>query len=356
MYFGKIAISDIVFPAANFAARPVVEPTDLKLWPIIEELAESIAKQGLGNIPTFRVEGDKFCVVDGSRRARALKLLCETNDPKYAEIKALAFERYPDWQIEVPITEMDDYTALGNQIAGNFHVSKQPKASLAKAVYKLMVGGGKTIGEISKSCGISEAVLTEMLKLNTLPEAAQKAVDAGTMSLANAYQLCKLPIDAMDDEVIAAAMSAKGSEFAAAIGEKINEIRKNNKIALGETGERKKEFAPTAKLRSKEDLNALLTQAEYSYSEQATDYAKGRLDAFQEIFMLDEVSIAAAKSAWEKAQAEAEEKKARAAKTEAARKEEAIKYLKEQGITSLEQLEGAPVTLMSSLLNNSLSK
>jgi hypothetical protein len=238
--------------------------------------------------------------------------------------------RYADG-LNVQVQEISDIDALGSQIGSNHQAFKQADASLAKAVYKYMVAANKTLEEVAAKCGYSTAHLSNILSLNTLPEMAQKAVNEGKMTLNNAFQLAKLPANVVDDQWVEKALNLKGDEFVAEVAKTLNEIKKEKRLG---TEARPVEFAPSARLRTKDELTVMLEQSLYAFKAEASDYNRGVKDALEKAFQLDETSINAQKAEWDKNKAEAEEsKKKRAADREAKRLEEAKKFVEEHGGT-----------------------
>ena len=144
------------------------------------------------NLFSVRVEGDKYCVIDGSRRAYAVQTLWNEGDPATSKV-CRRYLRSGSGAVDVE--------ALGAQIAGNRHVNKQPDASLAKALYKYIVmNPNKPFSEIARECGYSEGRLNDILKINSLPDIAKEALNQGRMTSGNAIQLTKLPIDVVNDQ------------------------------------------------------------------------------------------------------------------------------------------------------------
>ena len=317
----QIPVESLTFPQATVAARPL--PSDKsKDWAQFKEFKQDISFRGVQNLFSVRAEGDKFCVIDGSRRAYAVQTLWNEGD-------SATRQRYAEG-ISVQVQEISDVEALGAQIAGNRHVNKQPDASLAKALYKYIVmNPNKPFSEIARECGYSEGRLNDILKINSLPDIAKEALNQGRMTSGNAIQLTKLPIDVVNDQWVEKAMTLKGDQFTAEVNQALNEIKK---VARLGAEAKPAEFVPTARLLKKEDIASLYEQAKYAYESDQSDYNRGYKEALAKVFQLDEASIAQAKADWDKKQADAEElKKKRAAEREAKKMEDSVKFIQEHG-------------------------
>jgi hypothetical protein len=323
MRFESIQIAKIAFAPANLAARPLPSEKD-KDYDEFLDLKEDINLHGVLDLPTFRQEGDIFVVTNGNRRMTALQQLVN-------EGRAETLERYPDGMITVPVVDMTDIEGLERQIAGNATVRKQLPTSLAKAVYKLVTLSGGTVPEIAKKCGYSEQRMMELMKLNNLPEAVKVLVDAGSMSVVNALQLLKLPVELQEGDWVEAACIQNGTDYTAAVAKKLSDLRAEKRAAKDPT--QVAQFMPTPAVLKKDELAVMLQRARNDFDTNPSEYNRGVKETMERIFTLDEVSVAAAKAKWEKDQADAKVKKEeRAAARDAAKVEEAKKVLADHGM------------------------
>ena len=328
MAFTALILASLIdFPEENFAARPLPKPEDKNYHEYLST-KESIRNTGMQNAPTVRPVGDRYEVADGSGRILSIKQLLEEGDPA-------TIERYGEG-IPVMVQEMSDIDSLCAQISGNHNVRKQPPAQLSKKIYTVMVAKGWTLEETAKRTGYLLPALLQLFRLGKLPEKAKEVIDSGRMIASNAYALCKLDANILEedlDEWLEDAMKMQAQEFAAKVEEKRNEIRKARK---GETA-KKTVFNPERVMLKKEDLQILAQRAEFDFTENPEDsYLRGRNDIMLEIFQVDPVSVEKRKLEWDAAQQEIEKKKAeRKAKREEEKAKEAIEYLTKHNPTAL---------------------
>lgn len=314
----KVLIDSIQFPAENVSLRKPPQPDDKDYGDFLN-LKSDIANRGILNTFSVRAEGDIFFVVDGSRRATAVKQLHEEGNWPAEE----------EGMVAVTVTDMDEWEGLASMISGNYNAKKTVSASEIKAINRISQMKNMTMAELAEMCGLSLAYLTQLLKIKYLPENAQAALDAGEMSVTNAIQLTKLPENVMGDEWVAKACAETGEVFTTAVSEAINEIKKQR--ALDRSG-KEPTFEPKAKMMKKEEIIVLYERSKSAFEDDASDYNRGVKEAFETIFQLDEKSVAAAKAEWEQKQADAEAGKAtRKAERETKKMNDAMKFLESQG-------------------------
>jgi hypothetical protein len=314
-----LVFSDII--NSEFSARQLPKETD-KDYNTFLELKESIATSGLLNTFSVYAKEDKFCVIDGNRRAYAIVQLFNEKNPSFAE-------KYPDG-ITVQLMETDDTNALINQIAGNYHVNKQKAASLAKACYKVLIQKTMTISELSKKLNISAQYLEQILKINALPDTIKSEIDAGQITATNAIQLCKIPAELLDADIVGQSKLLAGPEFTAYADNLVKEYKK----AIRENRDPNQVdgtvvFSATPKLRMKQELEAMYITATERFVVEPSDYNKGFADALKYSFRMDESTLEDDRRAFDLAQKEkAEKKELRKRDREIKKTEEMLEFAK----------------------------
>lgn len=322
-YVAKISVDLIDFPPEGFAARPVPKPTDKNYGEYLST-KEDIKNKGILNIPTVRPDGDNhYVVADGTGRILAVKELLK-------EGHAGTIARYGEG-VTVQVEEMSDVDALGAQISCNYNSRKQPLASLAKAIYKVMTAKNMTLDELAKFVGFPMDKLLNTLRINKLSNEFKAAIDAGQITAANAYAITKIDpaiVEEDQSEWLEKAKVQTAQEFAAGVADYLNELKKAKK---GETVKKAPEFTPTQKLLKKEDLAILLDRTRFDFEgDPENPYLKGRMDVMLEIFQMDEKSVEKQKADWDAAQkAAADKKEQRRKEREAQKEKDSIEWLKE---------------------------
>lgn len=313
----KISPTKLVFPPDNYALRPPPSPQDEDWESVTLVLKDDLSANGISDIFSVSETPDgNYMVLNGSRRAACAIMLCEEGHSNFQEIY-------------VQVGNQQEYDALERQIAGNATIKKTPNTQYIKALQRLLIAKNYSIAELSKKVAMSEAYLTNLLKLNHLPEYAKEALDNGNMTVTNAIQLNKLPEEEIAD-FLPNATTMSGQDFTTAVSEKLNAIAKDKRAER--TGE-KKEFSPSAKYLKKGDAELKFEQAKQQYETEESDFNRGYLLAWQEIFCLDEVSVAEQKASYEQKIKESEEKKAeRAKKRESEKTAAAVELLKKHGV------------------------
>lgn len=319
----EISPKSIIFPPEEMGLRPEPRAEDND-WDEFLGFKDSIATQGLLNIFSVSEQPDgTYMVIDGSRRAKAVKMLCDEGHEQFQKIS-------------VQVTEASEWEALERQITGNVQSKKTKPAQYAAALRKIAIAGKLTPDQLAAKIGKSPQYTVQLLQLNNLPDAAKAALDERKLSITNAIQLQKVPADDFD-EFLLLAMSTDGPEFSAKVAEHMSEVAK---LRAAEKKGETPEFKPKAKMQPKDTLWLNYTRAEQAVEDEPNDFNQGYALAYAEVFGLDEKSVAAQREAWEAKQHEAEEKKkAREEKRKADKLKESAKFLKENNITSLDELE-----------------
>jgi ParB/RepB/Spo0J family partition protein len=321
--FRTVATSSLVFPPADRALRKPPQVTD-KDWDEFLIFKDGIGQNGLLNPFSVSENADgTFTIIDGSRRAKACMMLAE--------------EGHPDFQnINVQVRTEAEWDALELQIVGNHTAKKTPNSNYINSLQKLLIAKNYTIAELSQKVSMTEGYIENLLKLNHLPEIAKAAFDEKKMTVTNAIQLNKLPNENIEDMLIDAC-TLSGQDFAVKVSEKLNELAKARRA---EKAGVEKVFEPSAKYMKKDEATLKLRKAESMVQDDPSEFNRGYLLAWQEIFSLDEVSVADQKAAWDKEQSDAEKNKEERAKERAKKKTaEAVKLLQSQGV-KIEMPEG----------------
>jgi ParB family chromosome partitioning protein len=143
------------------------------------ELAESLRQCGLLNAIRVRpVAGDRYELVCGERRYRAAREL------GWATITAAVTE-----------AELSDADRTLEQLSENlFRAALQP-VEQAKAFHQLMTAENWTAKELAARLGMSQAKVSQHLRLLGLPADVQAEVDRGNIPATTAYEIAKAPAE-----------------------------------------------------------------------------------------------------------------------------------------------------------------
>lgn len=154
--------------------RVVCEPQERKRFdeePLVG-LAQSIAESGVLQPVLVRREGCSFVCVDGERRLRAAKRAGLTTVPVIIEDRELS-------PVEVALRR----TVLNSQRQDLTPIER------ARAFSKLIEESGWTAAEVARRTGFSEATVSRLTALLTLPDEVVKRIDAGEISASTGYQI-----------------------------------------------------------------------------------------------------------------------------------------------------------------------
>ena len=138
-------------------------------------LAVSIRETGLLHPLRVRWEGDRKIVVDGARRLAAVKLLGWTEVPAIVESRPL-----------------DESEILQKQLVANCQRADLLPVDLATAVDKLIRVSGLSATQAGVKLGFSNAKVSRLLSVLSLPEAIREQVQAGTIPASAAYELARV--------------------------------------------------------------------------------------------------------------------------------------------------------------------
>lgn len=139
----------------------------------LRELAESIGAYGLAQPPTVRKVGERFEIVAGERRVRAMKML------GWSEVPAF-------------VREMDDQTASAIMLAENVQRADLDPMEEARA-YKSRQGRfGYSIPELASVANVPAGRVRKRLSLLTLEDSIAHLVSRKMLPLSFAYCLTSL--------------------------------------------------------------------------------------------------------------------------------------------------------------------
>ena len=315
----RVSIDAIVFPADSEALRVAPKEGD-KDYDKFIAFKEGIRTTGLLNSPSVTENEDgTFTIIDGMRRMTAIKQLYAEGTPN---------ESFADGQLWVNIRDEKEEDALELAVMGNTTAVQTPNSNYAKALWKVINARGYTIEQVASRVGQTPEWILKILKLNALPAEAKEALDNKELSVTNAMTLNDL---GDDNEILGMLEEAKQlttKDLSVKVGERKKELKK---IKAG--GSDTKEFSPSAKLLSKDELTLELKRAETECEADPSDYNRGALDMILRVWQLDEQSVQRARDEWEaKKKKREEDKEKRKKEREAKKTEDAIKFLKEKGI------------------------
>jgi ParB/RepB/Spo0J family partition protein len=162
----------------QFNPRSVIEGQGL------EGLAASIRQDGLiQNLVVSRGKGQRYRIVSGERRYRALKLLEERG------------EIAGDYAVKVEIRKLSKEEALRLATVENVQRENLPPLDEA-AAFAALIRKGTTLDDLAAKTGLSPTTIRRRLVLNDLCEEAKAALSAGEIGLAQAEAMTLGGIDA----------------------------------------------------------------------------------------------------------------------------------------------------------------
>jgi ParB/RepB/Spo0J family partition protein len=315
----------IKFPYDNneCGLRPEPKETDPD-WNVTLELLEDIRGNGMSDLFSVRPLGDDFYeVINGSRRAKCCQILCNEGDPAYQSIP-------------VQISNIDEITSLERQISGNANVKATNAKQFSAALVKVMVHKQYDLPTLAKSVGKSESYVSNMLRFNRLPDVIQTLVAEYKMPVTNAIAMTKLPKDLDIMELVEDACMLDTNAFAIRIKEAVDAYAAEKKALKGG---KEPVFELTEKKLSNDQIKANLEKAKNLVEDDSSEFNRGYLFAYEEIFQVDEKAAAERKAKWDANKAAKEAaKEARKADTEAQKRKELAEYAKKHNITDLSQL------------------
>lgn len=144
----------------------------------IDMLAQSIAEVGVRKPIEVKLEDGKLIVKDGHCRTRAAMRAIEVYKADLKTVPVISVDRYAS-----------DEDLILNQIISN---SGKPLTSMEEArVYKKLLDMGWNQTDIAKKVGKSNARVSQILDLLTMPQSVQAQVISGAVSASLAAQTVK---------------------------------------------------------------------------------------------------------------------------------------------------------------------
>ena len=270
------------------------------------ELVESIRKDGVVNPITVRLvpgtEGmaDQYQLVDGLHRLTAAR---------DAGLTAL----------DVQVKELDDTGVLLMQISMNSHTIDTKPVEYTQALKQILAANTfMTLGELGKEIGKSASWIEQRLSLgNIMNDTINELINAGKITLINAYALATLPEEEQLDWVTQA-QTESVAEFAPKVSARVRELKAASRQAreAAPVG-----FVAVAIMRKFGDLKKAPADSELiaQLATQATSVEEAILVGINYTMNLDALSVAAQETAYnDKKAAQEKAKEERAAKRQEA--------------------------------------
>jgi ParB family chromosome partitioning protein len=214
-------------------------------------------------------------------------------------------------EIDVIVRELTDADIEQHQLELNLHNVDTNPIDYTKMLVKMLqrnpLMSAQGLGDYINA---SESFVNSRLGLLKLTEDIQTLVRDGSIPVTSAQELAKLPKEEQA-EWVEDAIAQQPAEFVPAVKERLKEIRKAARE--GKKAE-PKTFTPTAKVRTKSELEARFAES------------KGKeRDTLAWVLQLDDASIAQAKADYEAKESEKAEKSAKSkAEREAKKAKEAV--------------------------------
>src|SRR6202162_2822818 len=142
---------------------------------IDEASLQELAFKEVGQLQPIRVRkvGDKYVVVDGARRFRAASCAA-----------------FPAIAAIIETQELDEGQVIRRQLIANCHEDLKPMEK-ARAIARLMEVTGWSASECAKRLGMSNANMSRLLALLSLPAPIQEQVEAGVNPSSAADELAR---------------------------------------------------------------------------------------------------------------------------------------------------------------------
>lgn len=283
------------------------------------ELVDSIKQKGLMNPISVRQRTDTetgvdyYELIDGLHRFQACK---------DAGLEV----------IHVHVMSLEDSEVLEAQIIANVHKIETKPADYSRQLQRILAANPTmTEAELASKLGKTSGWISQRLGLNKIDnKEIVEAINSGTIGLANAYALARLPADEMP-EFMARAMTETPDIFIPSVQQRVKEIKEAGRRGSDAAP---REFVPVAHLRKLKDVKTELDTGEIADVLIKTTGTKKPNDAFilacKWFLHLDPMSVEDQKAKWdenEKRKTEvAQKRKAEAA----AKKAEALKKKAEE--------------------------
>ena len=166
----------------------------------LAELQASIEKSGLLQPVTVRKTGELYELVAGERRLRAITNL------GWKDVPAI-------------VRDFDDQTLLVLALVENLQRSDLNPLEEARGYQRLLTDFNLTHQQVADAVGKDRTTITNLLRVLTLPQAVQQAVEVGHLSVGHARAILSLDNEAemitLANEVVAKSLSVRETEHRA---------------------------------------------------------------------------------------------------------------------------------------------
>ncbi len=281
-----LPIGMISFDNADSVLRPpVMSQKDVsdKEREEYESLYQSIKEVGILNNPSIRKRSDgKFVILDGTQRFYAMTQLHNEDNSRFAEVQVNYFPNVKG-----------NNSIWKRQIAGNARNVETRPAAYARLLNGMLARDlNITQNDLAEMSGLSQAHISQLLKLNNLARPIQDMVDSGIIKVTTAIHLAKLPEHEQIDW-IERATTLTLEQFLPKVNQRLQAIRRENR---GENND------PDAELyvfitRKKDEIVSHLQESINNIDEKAefdpesVDFHRGYISALEWVGRIDEVSI-----------------------------------------------------------------
>jgi ParB family chromosome partitioning protein len=180
----------------------------------LAELAESLREHGLVQPIVVRARGDRYQLIAGQRRLAAAG--------------RLGWERVP-----VRVLDVDDRQMAEIAIVENLQRRDLDALEKAASFKQYLATWGCTQEELAKRLSIDRSHVANLIRLLELPEAVQKQLRSGTLSMGHARAL--LPLGDEDEQVrLASRVAAEGLSVRAVEAEVQEILRRDEAVEATE--------------------------------------------------------------------------------------------------------------------------
>ncbi len=158
----------------------------------IYEIADSLREVGVLHPVRVRKENDQLVVTDGERRTGGAQLI------GLREIPVIIEER-----------DLCPAEVIQHSLIANCQRKNLSGLEAARAIRALMKATGWNASETAGKLGFSNATVSRLLVLLSLPEAIQSQVEAGAIPPSTAYEIAKTKDTTMQQKMASAAANGK---------------------------------------------------------------------------------------------------------------------------------------------------
>lgn len=198
----------------------------------LEELAESLKRNGLMQPLVIRKDGSEFTIIAGERRFRAARLA--------------GLEQVP----VIVMDEVDDATMLELALVENLQREDLNPLETADAYRTLIEKCGLTQGQLAQRVGKSRTSVTNSLRLLGLPDQIKRYIRQGKISEGHARAILALESEEervnLADRIINDSLSVRETERRTSRSRKRKLVPKRKLPALAEAESRLKQLLGTS--------------------------------------------------------------------------------------------------------------